>query len=99
MIKGCVDKANWHTLASGEKTPQIKRFVILNKELSANDGELTRSRKLRRDVIGQRYDKLVDTIYSGSKIFSLGMQPQHEDASVDSACADIKIGDAQIFLA
>ena len=46
---------------------QIRRFLILHKELDADDGELTRTRKVRRGFIGERYEVLVDALYGGAK--------------------------------
>lgn len=43
---------------------QIKKFVLLYKELDADDGELTRTRKVRRNVVGEKYEGIIDTIYS-----------------------------------
>ena len=44
---------------------QIRRFLILHKELDADDGELTRTRKVRRGFIGERYTPLVEALYGG----------------------------------
>jgi long-chain acyl-CoA synthetase len=43
---------------------QIKKFVLLYKELDADDGELTRTRKVRRNVVAEKYENIIDTIYS-----------------------------------
>lgn len=46
------------------KAQQIKKFVLLYKELDPDDGELTRTRKVRRGVINEKYGEIIDTIYS-----------------------------------
>ena len=46
---------------------QIRRFLILHKELDADDGELTRTRKVRRGFIAERYEALIDALYGGAK--------------------------------
>src|SRR5665811_1489033 len=46
---------------------QIKRFLILHKELDADDGELTRTQKVRRGFIADRYGPLIKALYDGSK--------------------------------
>ena len=46
---------------------QIKRFLVLHKELDADDGELTRTMKVRRGLIAERYAPLVKALYDGSK--------------------------------
>ena len=66
LIADCIATVNAQ-LAS-EPAPaqsQIHRFIILNKELSADDGVLTRTGKLRRDVIATRYRAVVDAMYGG----------------------------------
>src|SRR6185437_3900600 len=45
---------------------QIKRFLILHKELDADDGELTRTQKVRRGFIAERYAPLIKALYDGS---------------------------------
>ncbi len=44
---------------------RVRRFVLLYKELDADDGELTRTRKVRRRVVGERYADLIEAIYGG----------------------------------
>src|SRR6202042_880004 len=44
---------------------RISRFLLLYKELDADDGELTRTRKVRRSVINEKYAGIIDAIYSG----------------------------------
>ena len=46
---------------------RIRRFVNLHKDFDADDGEITRTRKLRRNVIEERYASLVTALYSGAK--------------------------------
>ncbi len=64
---------------------QIHRFAILDKELSADDGALTRTGKLRRHIIAEQYRALVDAMYSGQSGVRLGAEPN-----------DVKIRDAKI---
>jgi long-chain acyl-CoA synthetase len=45
----------------------VKRFVLLHKEFDADEAELTRTRKLRRSFIEQRYKQLIDALYSGEQ--------------------------------
>ena len=46
---------------------QIRRFLILHKELDADDGELTRTQKVRRGFIAERYAPLIEALYDGSQ--------------------------------
>ena len=64
--------ASSRSTATSPQTPrlagaQIRRFLILHKELDADDGELTRTRKVRRGFIGERYATLVDALYGGAE--------------------------------
>jgi long-chain acyl-CoA synthetase len=69
---------------------QIHRFVILHGELSADDGVLTRTGKLRRGVIAERYRPLVDAMHQGGKEVRI---------DVEGGLADIKIRDAKVVAA
>jgi len=56
-----------HVARMNEDLPegaQIKRFVLLHKQLDADDEELTRTRKVRRSVINERYASIIDALYS-----------------------------------
>src|SRR3954447_8721194 len=66
LIRDCVEKVN-ADLAADERLAgsQISRFLVLHKELDADDGELTRTRKVRRGFISERYRTLVDALYGG----------------------------------
>jgi len=58
---------------------QIKRFLILPKELDADDGELTRTQKVRRAFIADRYKPLVDGLYSGAVEAAISAEITYED--------------------
>ena len=58
---------------------QIHRFLILHKELDADDGELTRTRKVRRGHIGEKYGTLVDALYGGKQLVHVEAQVRYED--------------------
>ena len=55
----------------GSGCPNINRFTILHKEFNVNEGELTRSHKIRRDVVSQNYQPLVDALYSSADIYDV----------------------------
>lgn len=66
LIADCIATVN--TELAREPTlagSQVHRFLILNSELTADDGVLTRTGKLRREIVAERYGKLIDTMYSG----------------------------------
>jgi long-chain acyl-CoA synthetase len=58
---------------------QIRRFLILNKELDPDDGEITRTRKLRRGVIGERYARLIEGLYNGAQRVETEVMITYED--------------------
>ena len=58
---------------------QIRRFLILHKALEADDGELTRTNKVRRGFIGERYKPLVDALYDGSRSAHVKVDVTFED--------------------
>ena len=68
MIAKRVDELN-RSLADEPQmaASQIRRFLILHKELDADDGELTRTQKVRRSFIAERYAPLITALYDGSK--------------------------------
>ncbi len=58
---------------------QIHRFLILHKELDADDGELTRTRKVRRQVITEKFKDLVDALYDGTRYIVTETEVTYED--------------------
>jgi long-chain acyl-CoA synthetase len=76
-----------------QKGAQVKRFLILNKELDPDDGEITRTRKLRRNVIADRYQVLVDALYSGSDHAETEITVTYEDGSEGKILASVKVQD------
>jgi long-chain acyl-CoA synthetase len=76
---------------------QIHRFLVLHKRLEADDGELTRMRKVRRDVIAQRFGSLVEALYGGGSHGRVDAEVRYEDGSVGIVSADVKIGEAKTF--
>ena len=70
---------------------RIARFATLPKELDADDAELTRSRKLKRDVIATRYAKLIDAIYAGDEQCSLAVSVGYQDGTTGTVHAEVRI--------
>src|SRR5438552_2749197 len=64
LVRDCIERVNRDLAAEPALAPsQIRRFLILHKELDADDGELTRTRKVRRRIIAERYEPLVAPLY------------------------------------
>ncbi|HVR55410.1 MAG TPA: hypothetical protein VMT72_01085 [Pseudolabrys sp.] len=70
---------------------QIKRFLILPKELDADDGELTRTRKVRRRIIAERYGVLIEALYGDIENVSLDTKAVLEDGRSIAVRADVRI--------
>ena len=98
LIRDCVEKVN-ADLAADDKLAgsQISRFLILHKELDADDGELTRTAKVRRGFIGERYQVLVDALYSGKSEQFIETAVRFEDGRVGKVAATLRIVDAKTF--
>lgn len=87
LIRAEVERVN----ASLPEKQRIRRFLLLYKELDADDGELTRTRKVRRGVIGERYAQLVDALYDGRETAQLDTEVTFEDGRRSRVRADMRI--------
>jgi len=100
LIKECVEKVNadlaQDNLLAGS---QISRFLVLHKELDADDGELTRTNKVRRGFIAEKYQVLVDALYNGATEQYIDTQVKFEDGRTGSVSATLKLSDAKTFAA
>ncbi|MGI9408169.1 MAG: AMP-binding protein [Hyphomicrobiaceae bacterium] len=94
MIEENVDEVN-RTLAGEPNVAQsqIKRFLILHKELDADDGELTRTQKVRRGFIADRYSPLVEALYDGSERCHITTEVTFEDGRRGEITGDVRIVD------
>ena len=98
LIRECVQKVNADLAADAMLAgSQISRFLILHKELDADDGELTRTRKVRRGFIGERYQVLLDALYGGKTEQYIETQVKFEDGRTGMVSATLKIADAKTF--
>ena len=73
---------------------QIRRFLVLHKELDADDGELTRTQKVRRSFIAERYAPLIEALYDGSDEKYVDTEMTYEDGRKGRIRATVKIHDA-----
>lgn len=98
LVKECVEKVN-ADLAADEKLAgsQIHRFLILHKELDADDGELTRTNKVRRGYIAEKYQVLVDALYGGRTEQFIETQVKFEDGRTGSVSATLRIMDTRTY--
>lgn len=95
-IQGHVEEVN-ASLAGDEMLSgcQIHRFLVLHKELDADDGELTRTRKVRRKIVGEKFHDLVTALYDGSDSVSTETEVTYEDGRKGSIKAKLDIRDAK----
>ncbi len=98
LVAECVDKVN-KDLSEDEALAgsQIKRFLILHKMLDADDGELTRTRKVRRNTVSERYVELINALYSGVDVCPVEATVTFEDGRTGTIKADVKIREAQVY--
>ncbi|MCC1492126.1 AMP-binding protein [Cognatishimia sp. F0-27] len=75
---------------------QVHRFLILHKELDADDGEMTRTRKVRRKVIGEKFEDLVNALYDGSDSVYTETEVTYEDGRKGKISATLQIRDAKV---
>ena len=76
---------------------QVHRFLVLHKELDPDDGELTRTRKVRRKIIEEKFADLVGALYDGSTLISTETEVTYEDGRKGSIKATLRIEDTQVF--
>ena len=98
MMKDCVEKVN-ADLASepGMADTQVQRFLVLHKELDPDDDELTRTRKVRRGFIAEKYGVLIDALYSGKAEQFIETAVKFEDGRTGKVSANLQILDAKTF--
>jgi long-chain acyl-CoA synthetase len=72
---------------------QVRRFLILHKELDADDGEVTRTQKVRRGFVAERYAALVKALYDGSSEADISTEVTFEDGRKGVLAARVKVRD------
>ena len=94
LIRGEVTRVN-RSLAEDDvlRGAQIRRFLVLHKELDPDDEEITRTRKIRRGYIAQKYAPLIEALYAGRDRVSVEAQVTYEDGRTGTMRADIMIRD------
>ncbi len=96
MIAKHVHEVNKSLVEEGPMAgAQVRRFLILHKELDADDGELTRTQKVRRGFIAERYAPLVTALYDGSKEADISTEVTFEDGRKGAIAARVKIRDVK----
>ena len=70
---------------------RLKHFVSLHKEFDADDGEITRTRKLRRNVVEERYAPIIEAIYSGRRSVAVKAQVVYETGEVGTTERELAV--------
>ena len=76
---------------------QIRRFLILHKELDADDGEVTRTQKVRRGFVAERYAPLIGALYGGASEADISTEVTFEDGRKGVIAARVKVEEAATF--
>ncbi len=94
LIRGEVERVNASLAADDAlRGAQVRRFLILHKELDPDDEEITRTRKVRRGYIAQKYAALIDALYSGQDRVQVEAKVTYEDGRTGTMRADVAIRD------
>ena len=98
LIRECVEKVNADLAADALLAgSQVTRFLVLHKELDADDGEMTRTRKVKRGAIFDKYQVLVDALYGGKAEQFIETAVKFEDGRSGSVSATLKMIDVKTF--
>ena len=95
LIRECVEKVNRARGRGGMADSQVRRFLILHKELDPDDDELTRTRKVRRGFVAEKYAVLIDALYGGKTVQHVETLVKFEDGRSGMVAADLRIDDAK----
>jgi len=96
LIRECVEQVNAELATEpGLADSQISRFLVLHKELDPDDDELTRTRKVRRGFIAEKYGVLIDALYAGKASQFIETQVKFEDGRTGTVAADVVIAEAK----
>ena len=98
LIAQCIEQVNAELATDPILTnSQVHRFLILHKELDPDDDELTRTRKVRRGFIAEKYTPLIDALYSGAQSQHIETMVKFEDGRTGMLSADVQIRDVKTY--
>ncbi|WP_417588071.1 AMP-binding protein [Pararhodobacter oceanensis] len=98
MMQGHVEEVN-ESVAQDPmlSSCQIHRFLILHKELDADDGEMTRTRKVRRRIVEEKFADLIAGLYEGADQVYTETEVTYEDGRKGAIKATVELRDARVF--
>ena len=98
LIRECVEAVNAElAVEAGLADSQIRRFLVLHKELDPDDDELTRTRKVRRGFVAEKYRVLIDALYTDKKVQHIETMVRFENGRTNMVAADLVIQNAKTF--
>jgi long-chain acyl-CoA synthetase len=100
LIQDCLEQVNAELAGDAMVADtQIHRFLVLHKELDPDDDELTRTRKVRRGFVAEKYAVLIEALYCGKTSQFIETLVRFEDGRTGKIGADLQIRDARTFAA
>ena len=98
MIEKCVEEVNAELGRDAMVADtQVHRFLVLHKELDPDDDELTRTRKVRRGFVAEKYAVLIEALYGGKPSQFIETEVKFEDGRKGKVAADLVIRDVKTF--
>jgi long-chain acyl-CoA synthetase len=98
LVRECVEKVNAELAGEAAVSgSQVHRFIVLHKELDPDDDELTRTRKVRRGFVAEKYRTLIDALYEGRLVQHIETLVRFEDGRTGIVAADIRVETARTF--
>ena len=98
LVRECVEQVNAELAKEPDLASlQVHRFLVLHKELDPDDDELTRTRKVRRGFIAEKYGVLIEALYSVKAVQHIETVVKFEDGRSGVVAADLRIEDARTF--
>lgn len=91
LVRQAVEEVNASLPPSG----RVRRFVLMHKEFDADEAEMTRSRKLRRGVLYERYGEIIEAMYAGAEQIHVQGVVRYQDGSEGVIATDLKIIEPQ----
>jgi len=79
------------------RNSQVKRYLLLHKELNPDDGEITRTRKVRRGFVAEKYGNLIEALYSDKDNVDVEAKITYEDGRTTTMRANLKIRNVETF--
>ncbi|MCZ2498692.1 AMP-binding protein [Xylophilus sp. Kf1] len=98
LIAQCVSQVNADLAGeAGMEATQVARFIVLHKELDPDDDELTRTRKVRRGFIAEKYQLLLTALYGGVRRQPIETLVKFEDGRTGTVSATLNVVEARVF--